>query len=519
MTPENGTFRCSIDIPDGEHEYKYRVRRTDGDNWTDVIDPYVKKYDPTRNTGLINIKNGKQQMDEFIWKYDDTKLPDNKNLIIYEMYVADFSDNGQFSGIIGKLDYLSDLGINAIELMPIQESMGLAHDWGYSTRHFFALKPTYGTSTDLKQFVDECHRRGIRVFLDGVFNHTAGDCPLAVIDHDYWYYKDKHHPEDPFYWGPEFNFEYYDEKQNMKPACKYINDVVCYWIGEFHLDGIRFDAAKQMDNYDILHELDSAGRSARSSQPFYSQAEYVPETPTIVKANGGPVDACWSSSFHGIVAEVLANPSNFNLDQVKYMISASSVINYLSCHDNERLLFLLGKNGNIFDNEAFRRMRLAAVLLITSVGVPLIPQGDEYGEARELGTDDPNKKKLPMQWDLLNNQRNRSLFDTFKRLLELLNPTYDSGSLGLNGTGVNIAVVDGRINQAMRFSGSSSYFYAYGVYSGKSFSVSLWVNPSSIATCTVVQTSYGLYNYACHNLLGFYSTTGSTMQILVQGYY
>ncbi|CAF1569516.1 unnamed protein product, partial [Rotaria sordida] len=120
MTPENGTFRCSIDIPDGEHEYKYRVRRTDGDNWTDVIDPYVKKYDPTRNTGLINIKNGKQQMDEFIWKYDDTKLPDNKNLIIYEMYVADFSDNGQFSGIIGKLDYLSDLGINAIELMPIQ---------------------------------------------------------------------------------------------------------------------------------------------------------------------------------------------------------------------------------------------------------------------------------------------------------------------------------------------------------------------------------------------------------------
>ncbi|CAF4035039.1 unnamed protein product, partial [Rotaria sordida] len=99
------------------------------------------------------------------------------------------------------------------------------------------------------------------------------------------------------------------------------------------------------------------------------------------------------------------------------------------------------------------------------------------------------------------------------------NPTYDSGSLGLNGTGVNIAVVDGRINQAMRFSGSSSYFYAYDVYSGKSFSVSLWINPSSIATCTVVQTSYGLYNYACHNLLGFYSTTGSTMQILVQGYY
>ncbi|CAF4664614.1 unnamed protein product, partial [Rotaria sp. Silwood2] len=120
--------------------------------------------------------------------------------------------------------------------------MGLAHDWGYSTRNFFALKPTYGTSIDMKRLVDECHRRGIRAFIDGVFNHTSSDCPLELIDHDYWYYKDKHHPDDPFYWGPEFNFEYYDEKQNMKPACKFISDVVRYWVDEFHLDGIRFDA-------------------------------------------------------------------------------------------------------------------------------------------------------------------------------------------------------------------------------------------------------------------------------------
>ncbi|CAF2852029.1 unnamed protein product [Rotaria sp. Silwood2] len=178
-------------------------------------------------------------------------------------------------------------------------------------------------------------------------------------------------------------------------------------------------AAKQMDNYDILRELDSVARSVRSSQPFYSQAEYVPETPTIVKASGGPVDACWSSSFHGIVAGVLVDQSNFNLDQVKYIISTPYVINYLSSHDNERLLFLLGKNGNIFDDEAFRCTRLAAILLLTSVGVPLIQQGDEFGEARELGSDEPNKKKLPMQWDLLNNEGNRLLFDTFKRLLDL----------------------------------------------------------------------------------------------------
>jgi 1,4-alpha-glucan branching enzyme len=66
------------------------------------------------------------------------------------------------------------------------ESLGVSHDWGYIPRNFFALKPTFGTCTDFKNLVDKCHRRGIRMFFDGVFNHTSGDCPLAVIDQDYW---------------------------------------------------------------------------------------------------------------------------------------------------------------------------------------------------------------------------------------------------------------------------------------------------------------------------------------------
>ncbi|CAF4015453.1 unnamed protein product [Rotaria sp. Silwood2] len=106
-----------------------------------------------------------------------------------------------------------------------------------------------------------------------------------------------------------------------------------------------------------------------------------------------------------------------------------------------------------------------------------------------------------------------------------LNPTDDSGPLELNGIATNIALVDGRVNEAMRFSGSSSYFYAYGffqigqsVISSKPFSVSLWINPSSTASCTLVQTIGVLNSSPCHNLLGFYSAVGSTMQILVQGY-
>ncbi len=174
-----------------------------------------------------------------------------------------------------------------------------------------------------------------------------------------------------------------------------------------------------MDNYDILRELDNIARTTRSSQPFYTAAEYVPETPAILKSNGGPVDACWSASFHGVMINNLTDLSKLELDLLKYIISAPDLINYLSCHDNERFLFLLGKNGNVFDDNAFIRMRLAMIILITSVGVPFITQGDEFGEGRELGDEGKNTKKFHMQWDLLKNERNRSLFDTCKRLIQL----------------------------------------------------------------------------------------------------
>jgi len=129
MNAENGTFRCSIELTDGNHEYKFRIRRNHEDHWIDVIDPYVTNYDPTRNTGIITIKNGKKILDEYVWQHDNVQLPDNKDLIIYELYVADFADNGQFSGVIEKLDYLSDLGINAIELLPIQGRIYLSVDF------------------------------------------------------------------------------------------------------------------------------------------------------------------------------------------------------------------------------------------------------------------------------------------------------------------------------------------------------------------------------------------------------
>lgn len=107
----------------------------------------------------------------------------------------------------------------------------------------------------------------------------------------------------------------------------------------------------------------------------------------------------------------------------------------------------------------------------------------------------------------------------------LPNPTYDNGPLGLNGTANNTAIISGRVNEAMLFSGSVSYFYAYGFYqtayaylSSRPFSVSLWINPSAYRSCAFVQVGYQLTNYACQHLLGLFSNSGATMQVIAGGW-
>ena len=111
----------SFEIVDGEHEYKYFIRKNSKVNsWTTVIDPYVEKYDPKQHYCLITIRNGQKYFESYAWKYDHIKLPDNNQLVIYELYVADFTEKGKFEGVTSKINYLLDLGVNAIELMPVQ---------------------------------------------------------------------------------------------------------------------------------------------------------------------------------------------------------------------------------------------------------------------------------------------------------------------------------------------------------------------------------------------------------------
>lgn len=141
-----------------------------------------------------------------------------------------------------------------------------------------------------------------------------------------------------------------------------------------------------MDNYDILRQLDSVVRSVRPRSSIFTQAEYVPEREDICKDFGGPVDACWSSSFHeGLRGHLACQKDKLeqfgHFSHLKRSFSTKSFVNYLSCHDNERLLYEIGKQNE----DAFIRMKTATILLFTCAGTPMIRQGTELGESRGLG--------------------------------------------------------------------------------------------------------------------------------------
>ncbi len=430
---EDGYFRTQVELEDRVYQYKFRVQTKspnfEPDQWVEVIDPYATDADENKKTGVVRIKDGKRIVDTYVWQHDDTPLPQNHELVIYEMHVADFTggevdrdQRGKFVDAIEKLDYLSELGINAIELMPINEYPG-DYSWGYKVRHFFATESSYGTTEELKQFIDECHARGIRVFIDGIYNHTDEECPLLLIDRDYWYYHHRHYPEDPQnYWGPEFNYDNYDEKLEIKPAWKYIGDVVHFWVQEYHVDGIRFDAVRQLANYEFLEWLADEAKKTTAIKPFYNIAEHIPDTSRVVEPRG-PLDACWHESFHYFVIPHVCGET-FELEKLKEVldpkqqdyVTATNVVNYLATHDRERVMRELGDRG-IFDAAAFRRAKLAAVLLMTAMGVPMIWMGEEFGEHKRKSEAVTQPKKIA--WSLLEKEENRDLFEYYKSLITL----------------------------------------------------------------------------------------------------
>ena len=240
--------------PDKEYRFQYRLGNNSG-NDTYVSDPYTEVvYDEWNDQyvqGAPAFPAGAKQLvsafqirkPSYPWKHKDFKVEDKNDLVIYEMLFRDFTTSQNIAGAMSQLDYIENLGVNAVELMPIQEFDGNL-SWGYNPNHWFALDKYYGTREQYKEFIDECHARGIAVIVDVVYNHATGSHPWAKMwwnsganctaDNNPWFNVAPAHPYNVYH---DMNHENEMVKEHVKRSLEYL-------LTEYDVDGFRFDLTK-----------------------------------------------------------------------------------------------------------------------------------------------------------------------------------------------------------------------------------------------------------------------------------
>ncbi len=212
------------------------------DKWIDAsVYPNLKAYPAEYTSDIVSVFELNPA--EFTWTATSYERPAENSLAIYELLVRDFTEEGSINAVTAKLDYLETLGVNAIELMPIQEFDG-NDSWGYNPCFFFAADKAYGTEEAYKTFIDECHKRGIAVIIDVVFNHATGQFPYAKMWWDGG--ANKTAANNPFFNvdAPHNWSVFHDFNHTYQYTVEYIDDVLEYWIEEYNVDGFRFDLTK-----------------------------------------------------------------------------------------------------------------------------------------------------------------------------------------------------------------------------------------------------------------------------------
>lgn len=404
---DEGMWWVELELQPGEYGYQYVI---DGETY--ISDPYAHKLrwaEGPQPQAVVTIG-----ATSYEWHDSNFGIAPLNKLVLYEIHVGDFSPEGTFAGVTARLDYLQDLGINAIELMPVQEFPG-DHSWGYNPAFFFAPESAYGSVDDLKALVDGAHQRNIGVILDMVFNHTSGDNPINFL---YPYDENPYFSDQGNPWG-------FPDLDHWNDATKrYIQDIQGYWLNDFHIDGFRYDHVEGI-GYDSVSGASFMTWAARQTKPYvYLIAEQLQDPLSVVRDTN--MDASWHLAFQRMLNAQLREGdyhgnSYGDMEGTMGVIDFrtqgygdnAQAINYLESHDEERVCREVQSN-NLDYGVALRKSKLGAVALFTAAGVPMLYHGQEFG-MDTAKTIDVNK----LQWDKLADGGVEDLRNTYKSLITL----------------------------------------------------------------------------------------------------
>lgn len=322
--------------------------------------------------------------------------------VIYEVYPRAFSNQGNFNGVTVQLDRLKDLGVTIIWLMPIhpigQEKKKGTIGSPYAVRDYYAINPDYGTKEDLKRLIAESHRRGMKVIIDIVANHTSWDSVL--MKQPEFYKRDAQgNITYPYDWYDIAALNY--TNQGLR---RYMTDMLKYWIREFDLDGFRCDVAGEVPTDFWEHvrvELDKI-------KPDILMLAEAHKAELLVKAF--ELDYSWP--LHGALTEVLQGlrPASQLRTVWKQEVDTwprgALHMRFSDNHDERRAIARFGERGAL----------AASAFMITIDGVPLLYNGMEVGDTTESGAP-ALFEKLPVFWPIAERRKEFPRF--YQRMLSL----------------------------------------------------------------------------------------------------
>ncbi|MAW60084.1 MAG: 1,4-alpha-glucan branching protein [Planctomycetes bacterium] len=405
-----GNGNWSLDVRNVKHGARYQYVIRNGGNTLWRNDPRARQVTSSVGDSIVI------DPEAYAWSGGSFSTPAWNEMVVYEMHIGTFNDPaaggavGTFQQAEQRLDDLADLGINVIQLMPIAEFAG-DYSWGYNYGHPFAVESAYGGAEALKSFVDAAHARGIAVTTDVVNNHWG------PTDMDLWQF-------DGWSAGPGYGGIYfYNDARSQTPwgdtrpdygrneVRQYIRDNALYWLEEYRLDGLRWDSTSYMrrgptgDIPEAWSLMQWANDEIDARMPWkISIAEDMWSNPWITQssgAGGAGFDAQWDPNFvHPIRGALI--PSN---DADRDMGAVSNAIGYRYNGDAfQRLLYTESHDenangrsrlpeeiwpGNADSWYSKKRSTLGAALVMTSPGIPMLFQGQEFLEDGYFSDSDP----------------------------------------------------------------------------------------------------------------------------------
>jgi len=331
----------------------------------------------------------------FAWTDGGWRPPELRDLVLYELHVGTFSQEGTFEAAIPHLRPLRELGITAIELMPVAEFPG-RHGWGYDGVYLNAAHSAYGGPLALQRLVDAAHAEGLAVILDVVYNHL-GASGVEAMEAFGPYLTDKHSTP----WGRAINLD--DARSD--PVREWISQSAERWIRDFHVDGLRLDAIHALRDSNPEHIVAMIARRAHAANPrALVIAESGLNDPNVVRPDGWGCDAAWADDFHHALHVALTGETDGWYAEFADIGTLVKAFHRPHVHDGgyssfrerrfgaaadgvapERFV-VFSSNHDQVGNRAFgdrpapATRPLAALLTCLAPFTPMLFQGEEYGE-------------------------------------------------------------------------------------------------------------------------------------------